>query len=63
MLQGHGKDGETLHSNDDLVYGVNTNSRLSENLDAGDYTIEATTYYAQTDGDFTLIIGGLDSSP
>ena len=63
VLQGHGKDGETLHSNDDLVYGVNTNSRLSENLQAGDYTIEATTYYAQTDGDFTLTIEELVASP
>ena len=63
VLQGHGKDGETLHSNDDIVYGVNTNSRLSVNLDAGDYTIEATTYYAQRDGDFTLIIEGLVASP
>ena len=63
VLQGHGKDGETLRSNDDIVYGVNTNSRLSENLEAGDYTIEATTYYAQTDGDFSLRIEGLATSP
>ena len=63
VLQGHGKDGETLHSNDDIVYGVNTNSRLSENLQAGDYTIEATTYYAQISGDFTLKIEGLGGSP
>ena len=56
-------DGETLHSNDGIVYGVNTNSRLPENMDAGDYTIEATTYYAQTDGDFSLTISGLSSSP
>ena len=33
--------------------GWNTNSRLSENLHAGDYAIEATTYYARTSGDFT----------
>ena len=63
VLQSHGRDGETLHSNDDIVYGVNTNSRLSENLDAGNYTIEATTYYAQTEGDFTLTIEGLGSFP
>ena len=63
VLQGQGKDGESLHSNDDIVYRVNTNSRLSVNLDAGDYTIEATTYYAQRDGDFTLIIEGLVASP
>ena len=61
-LQGHGRSGMVLYEEDDIVYGVNTNSRLSENLQAGDYTIEATTYYAQTDGDFTLTIGGLNPS-
>ena len=63
VLQGHGKDGQTLHSNDDIVYGVDTDSRLSETLQPGDYTIEATTYYAQTDGDFTLTINTSESSP
>ena len=63
LLSGHGRSGRVLYEEDDIVYGVNTNSRLSENLDAGDYTIEATTYYAQTDGDFTLKIEGLVTSP
>ena len=63
LLEGHGRSGTVLYEEDDIVYGVSTNSRLSETLQAGDYTIEATTYYAQTDGDFTMIIGGLDSSP
>ena len=63
VLQGQGKEGETLHTNDDIVYGVNTNSRLSLTLQAGDYTIEATTYYAQRDGDFTLTIEGLVTPP
>ena len=40
----------------DIVNGVNTNSRLSENLQAGDYTIVTTTYYAQTSGDPNLTI-------
>ena len=62
LLSGHGRSGTVLYEEDDIVYGVNTNSRLSENLDAGDYTIEATTYYAQTDGDFTLKIEGLGPS-
>ena len=62
LLGGHGRSGTVLYEEDDIVYGVNTNSRLSENLDAGDYTIEATTYYAQTDGDFTLKIEGLGPS-
>ena len=63
VLEGQGKNGETLHTNDDIVYGVNTNSRLSVNLDAGDYTIEASTYYAQRDGDFNLTIEGLVTPP
>ena len=40
----------------DIVNGVNTNSRLSENLQAGDYTKGTTTYYAQTSGDPNLTI-------
>ncbi len=63
LLSGHGRSGTVLYEEDDIVYGVNTNSRLSENLNAGDYTIEATTYYAQTDGDFTLTIEELVASP
>ena len=63
LLSGHGRSGTVLYEEDDIVYGVNTNSRLSENLDAGDYTIEATTYHAQTDGDFTLTIEELVASP
>ena len=54
LLSGHGKSGTVLHEEDDIEYGVNTDSRLSENLDAGDYTIEATTY---------LDIGISDVSP
>ena len=63
VLQGHGKDGETMHTNDDIVCGVNTNSRLSSTSQAGGYTIEATTYYAQRDGDFTLTIEELVTPP
>ena len=62
LLQGHGKDGAVLYEEDDIDYPDNTNSRLSERLEAGDYTIEATTYYAQKSGDFTLTFSGLDSS-
>ena len=62
LLEGTGRDGIVLHENDDIEYGVNINSRLSESLQAGDYTIEATTYYAQTDGDFILKTEGLRSS-
>ena len=62
LLDGHGRSGTVLYEEDDIVYGANTNSRLTENLSTGDYTIEATTYYAQTVGDFTLTISGLDST-
>ena len=60
LLDGHGKGGDTLHSNDDIaVGGVNLNSRLSVTLQPGDYTIEATTYDAEIEGDFTLTVEGL----
>ena len=44
------------YEEDDIEYGVNTDSMLSETLQAGDYTIEATTYYAGKQGDFELTI-------
>ena len=63
LLDGHGKDGTTLHENDDIESGVNTDSRISATLQSGDYTIEATTYEAETSGDFTLEIEGLGEGP
>ena len=62
LRQGAGRDGSVLYENDDILLGSDTNSRLSVTLQPGDYTIEATTYYAQTSGDFTLTIAGLGSS-
>ena len=62
LLEGHGRNGTVLYEEDDIDYPSNTNSRLSETLQAGDYTIETTTYNAQTSGDFTLTIGGLNPS-
>ena len=56
LLEEHGRAGTVLHENDDIVYGVNTNSRLTEDLQAGDYTIEATTYHPLTSGGFTLTV-------
>ena len=62
LLAGHGKDGETLYENDDIApLGQNLDSRISEELPAGDYTIEATTYRAQAEGEFTLTVAGLNS--
>ena len=65
ILSGHGTDGSTQHENDDVEYGANLNSLLSVTLQPGDYTIEATTYNAETGGSFTLNISGLpgDTGP
>ena len=60
LLEGHGRSGTALHEEDDIDYPDNTNSRLSERLQPGDYTIEATTYYAYKSADFTLTINGVD---
>ena len=62
LIESHGRSGTVLYEEDDIDYPSNTNSRLSETLQAGDYTIEATTYYAETSGGFTLRIEGLSSS-
>ena len=63
LLRGSGTGGTKLHENDDIVYGVNLNSRISETLATGDYTIEATTYGAEATGSFTLTVSGLGSMP
>ena len=56
LLEGKGRNGEILHSNDDYD---NTNSQITTALDPGDYTIEATTYTSQATGDFTLTVSGI----
>ena len=63
LLDGHGRNGTVLYEEDDIEYPVNTNSMMSESLEAGDYTIEVTTYYAQTEGDFMLTIESVGSTP
>ena len=55
LLSGAGRDGAVLHKNDD-VSGGNTNSGITESLQAGSYTIEATTYEVEAEGDFTLTL-------
>ena len=64
LREGIGAGGRIVASNDDVVYG-NTNSEMEESLSTGDYTIEATTYNAETAGDFTLtvVIGGSSAPP
>ena len=56
LLQGTGRMGTALHENDDIETGVNNNSRISEALQSGNYTIEATTYTAGVTGEFTLSV-------
>ena len=62
LLEGLGKDGEIVESNDDIVPNENLNSRIDANLQAGDYTIEATTYGPEESGEFTLVIDDAGSS-
>ncbi len=50
------KSGATLTFDDDG--GAGTNSQIIETLTAGDYTIEATTYYQARTGPFTLTLTG-----
>ena len=63
LREGAGKDGEITAEHDDIDYPNNTNSSLTETLEPGDYTIEATTYYAQKAGDFTLEVEISSTTP
>ena len=55
LLRGPGRDGAEAASNDDIESG-NTDSQIVATLAAGTYTIEATTYDADTTGSFTLTV-------
>ena len=50
LLDGAGTDGAVRLSNGDVALSV----AITASLQPGAYTIEATTYYSQTPGDFTL---------
>ena len=58
LMEGTGANGVVIHENDD-VQSDNTNSRISESLTAGNYTVEATTFDLEATGDFTLTVSGL----
>lgn len=61
LLSGSGRDGALLYDNDDIdTSGGNYNSRIAETLDAGEYTIVATTYKLETTGSFTLTVSGIE---
>ena len=61
LRAGISSDGAALYENDDYNYPASTDSRIEETLEAGTYTIEATTYTAGVTGDFTLTINGIGS--
>ena len=62
LLKGEGRDGEIEAANDDIAARVDLNSRIvADNLEAGQYTIEATTYNSEISGDFTLTVQFTDA--
>ena len=57
LMHGEGRDGGIEARNDDVRDYVDLNSHIEvENLEVGEYTIEATTYSPETAGDFTLTV-------
>ena len=59
LLTGAGRNGTVIAQNDDIdTAGVNYNSRIVSTLQAGDYSIEATTYSPGVTGEFTLTLSG-----
>ena len=62
-LNGSGKNGSVNDENDDTVSEVSLNSRISKNLSAGTYTVEATTYHSSRTGNFTLTMQASGTAP
>ena len=61
LRRGEGRDGRVVASNDN-VGSRNFNSAINMMLDAGTYTVEATTYFAGQTGDFTLSVRPLQET-
>ena len=60
LLKGTGKDGEVVDRNDDVVQYEDYNSALEDqDLEAGEYTIEATAYDVEKSGNFRLLVSGV----
>ena len=58
LRSGSATDGATIAANNDIhAASGNRDSRISRSLDAGTYTVEATTFAPETTGGFTLSIG------
>ena len=56
LLEGFGTDGDVLAENDDAEGSDSTDSGIVENLEAGEYTIEVTTFEARESGEFELTV-------
>ena len=61
LRAGEGRTGRLVTSNDN-VGSRNFNSAINMMLDAGTYTVEATTYFAGQTGDFTLSVRPLQET-
>ena len=59
LRSGEARSGTVLHENDDVEVWVDLDSRISETLTAGTYTIEATTFDSGAAGTFTLTVSVL----
>ena len=64
LLEDAGREGAVLTENDDVdLDNSNFNSQILTTLDAGDYTIEATTYAIVRSGAFILTIDLTEAEP
>jgi hypothetical protein len=61
LREGEGRTGTMVTANDN-VGSRNLNSSINMMLDAGTYTVEATTYFAGQTGDFTLSVRPLQET-
>ncbi len=60
LMRSVGSNGEIVEENDNALPMVDSNSLIrKEQLPAGEYTIEATTYAAKKAGRFRLVVSGL----
>ncbi len=62
LIRGDRTNGSIVDENDDYE-GDREKSQIEETLQAGTYTIEVTSYYADMTGAFVLTIDGLPSAP
>ena len=56
LIEGPRRTGTVIAENDDIVNGINRNSRIIADLPAGDYTVEATTFSSGVIGRFGMTI-------